>query len=81
MCEKCLYKKNCQFIAKHKTIVEGCTAFKSEAEIKTEAIKEFAERLKEQLKGTFYEVADTTCKIDNLVKELTEEKGGASDAD
>lgn len=51
MCEKCLYKNNCQFLAKHKTVeVECCTAFISEDEykvtIKNEAIKEFAERVK-----------------------------------
>lgn len=47
-CEECLYRKNCQFLASHKkTAVEGCTAFKSESGLKAEAIKEFAERLKE----------------------------------
>ena len=41
-CEKCLYRKNCQFLATHKnTTVEGCTAFESENNLKTEAIKEF----------------------------------------
>lgn len=44
-CEKCLYRKNCQFIAIHKNIiVDECTNFKSEEEIKLEAVKEFAER-------------------------------------
>lgn len=45
------------------------------AEAKTEAIKEFAERLKEQATSTFYEehkYVDTE-DIDNLVKEMTEE--------
>lgn len=45
-CEKCLYRKNCQFLATHKkTTVEGCTAFASESDLKAEAVKEFAERL------------------------------------
>lgn len=53
MCKKCLYKKNCQFLAKHKkAVVEGCTSFLSEDEykamIKAEVIKEFAERVKEK---------------------------------
>lgn len=43
-CEKCLYRKNCQFLATHKnTTVEGCTAFKSESDLKAEAFKEFAD--------------------------------------
>ncbi len=32
-CNKCLYKKNCQFLLKHKNaVVSGCTAFKDEAD-------------------------------------------------
>jgi hypothetical protein len=43
-CEKCLYRKNCQFLATHKnTIVEGCTAFESENDLRIEAAKEFAD--------------------------------------
>lgn len=45
-CEKCLYKGNCQFLETHKrAIIEGCTAFKSEAELRAEVIDEFVKRL------------------------------------
>lgn len=52
-CENCIYRKNCQFLAKHKKAkVSGCTAFVSEADFvkkaKAEAVREFAEKLKEQ---------------------------------
>ena len=49
-------------------------------EIKSEAIKEFAERLKEKCYEDFQETYsmlcpyDTDIDIDNLVKEMTEEK-------
>lgn len=46
MCEKCLYRKNCQFLAKHKTaVVEGCTAFVSETDLKRETAKEIFEEI------------------------------------
>ena len=49
-CEKCLYRKNCQFLKTHKkTTVEGCTAFESESRLKAEAVKEFAEAYKDQI--------------------------------
>lgn len=81
-CEKCLYRKNCQFIATHKNIiVDECTNFKSEEEIKLEAIKEFAE----QLKGLsiecditvgygkpYYADVVTVMAIDNCVEEISE---------
>ena len=75
-CEKCLYRKNCQFLATHKnTIVEGCTAFESENDLRIAAAKEFAERLKKKaylnddLAGLNYMVVDVD-DIDNLVKEM-----------
>ena len=40
-CEKCLYRKNCQFLAKHrKVVVADCTAFKNEADLTTETVRE-----------------------------------------
>lgn len=46
MCEKCLYRKNCQFLAKRKSCkVEGCTAFKSEKELIADTIRKMQERL------------------------------------
>ena len=78
-CEKCLYRKNCQFIAKDykvPTYACECTAFESEeefkAKVKFEAIKEFAERLKAISHP--YAPAHTQVifesQIDNLVKEM-----------
>lgn len=33
-CETCLYKKNCQFLAKHKrTVVSDCTAYENAADM------------------------------------------------
>lgn len=72
-CEKCLYRKNCQFLSKSKkAIVEDCTVFKSEEELKSEAIKEFAERLKVKTSWCFSEVF-VHKEINNLVKEMTGE--------
>lgn len=46
-CENCLYRKNCQFLSKHKNVdVVDCTAFVSETEVIKEAIIKFAEKLK-----------------------------------
>lgn len=86
MCKNCLYRKNCQFLAKHKNaVVENCTAFKSEVEyianIKSEAIKEFADKLKEIAGSSVavnngQEIYETKCynimayKLDDLVKEM-----------
>ena len=78
-CEKCLYRKNCQFIAKDykvPTYVCECTAFESEEEfkvkVKLEAIKEFAEKAVTELTANYNKeychwIDDT---IDNLVKEM-----------
>ena len=50
MCEKCLYNKNCQFLAKHnKHKVEGCTAFKSEVDFKQEVAREIFEDIEGNL--------------------------------
>ena len=75
ICEKCLYRKNCQFLLKHKkTVVEGCGVFKCENEIIAEAIKEFAERLKKEAYLTDHRVyAVLRDDIDNLVKEMVGE--------
>ena len=86
-CKECVYRGNCQFILKHKgDIVEGCTAFKSESVIKSEAVREFAERLKNKIKTecnpygkpTFdYDTSLATMRyIDNLVKEIVDNEKG-----
>ena len=50
-CETCIYRKNCQFLAKHrKAIVEDCTAFESEAELKNKTAKEIFDALDEYIK-------------------------------
>lgn len=48
------------------------------AELKTEAIKEFAERLKKEIRDAYFAYeADSQCEyIDNLVKEMTGEDNG-----
>lgn len=83
MCEKCLYRKNCQFLATHKKAeVAGCTAFVSEddyrANIKAEAIKEFVKKLDEHMgwweePDGYYTRFITLGDFAELVKEMTEE--------
>lgn len=47
-CEKCLYRKNCQFLAKHpKADVDGCTAFESEAELREQIAREIFDEIYE----------------------------------
>lgn len=79
-CENCLYKNNCQFLAKHKNAdVDDCTAFNSEVEfitkIKMNAIKEFAKRLKWRTHEISCNVSQVVTKddIDALVKEMVGE--------
>jgi hypothetical protein len=85
-CEKCLYRKNCQFLATHKnTTVEGCTAFESESALKAEVVKEFAERFEAILatyECTFIETQNWSARntilqviqeLRNLVKEMVGE--------
>lgn len=68
ICGDCLYRKNCQFLGKHKkpVVVEGCTAFVNEADFiakhTSEAIKEFAERGKWIFKNSPYEMLDIAFK-------------------
>ena len=46
MCETCLYRKNCQFIATHEnSIVESCTAYKSETDLRAEVAMEIFEEI------------------------------------
>lgn len=59
MCEKCLYRKNCQFLASRKNIAKngeltGCTAFESDDRYKLSEeaqirLKEIADALEFQL--------------------------------
>ena len=81
MCEKCLYKRNCQFLSKsRKGIVEGCTAFLSEDEynamIKKEAVKTCIKKFKKEIKdvgftlGQFWEI---NCALESVLKEMVGE--------
>ena len=46
MCENCLYKRNCQYLAKHHhSIIDSCTAFKSEADLRAEVAMEIFEEI------------------------------------
>lgn len=77
-CEKCLYRKNCQFLATHKnTTVEGCTAFESESDFKIEAVKELLEKIEKQAilseDDVYWVELDD---IYNLVKEMVGENNG-----
>lgn len=85
-CETCIYRKNCQFLAKHKKVeVIGCDAFVSEIElvtkIKWETVREFAKRLRDKACNHLVEYdeggwsdkvsAVKIDEIDDLVKEMT----------
>ena len=69
-CEKCLYRKNCQFLATHKkTAVEGCTAFKSESDLKAEAFKEFANMILSPFRNQKYlSKRDLEIIVENIAK-------------
>lgn len=81
VCEKCLYRNNCQFLARHKNVViENCTVFKNEEDfilnIKTEAYKEFEGRVRMILEKRYGKAYMRESKIigdlADLLKELTE---------
>lgn len=75
MCEKCLYRKNCQFLAKQKPCkVEGCTAFKSEKELRADTVSEIRARVAVHF-GTYCEkdqvkIADVFRLIDQIAREM-----------
>lgn len=77
MCEQCLYRTNCQFLAKHKpSNIKGCTAFKSEKELIADTVKKMQEKLHEE---AFYEILYHEERhlvnlddIDRIAKEILE---------
>lgn len=81
ICGDCLYRKNCQLLGRHKKplVVEGCTAFVNEADFiarhKSQAIKEFAERVCEGRISNDPVVIAVRC----AVKEMTEGKDAGKD--
>ena len=90
ICSDCIRYVVCENITdpSMKNIVNGCeveklcSAYKNESEIEAEAIKEFAERLKERCIDEITDNINNPCvrilydaeeTIDELVKEMTEE--------
>lgn len=83
-CEKCIYRKNCQFIASHKfAYVHGqiseCTAFEDESQAYKDgynaALKDFADALKNHdcsydIYGYHSFSAVDIDNIDDIVEEL-----------
>jgi hypothetical protein len=88
MCDKCLYRKNCQFLfntRKRKTEVAGCTAFKSEADMEMEianaifddidaslAVHAFTSKSEDYADGAY----DTIEWVDSKIDELREKYVG-----
>jgi len=73
-CEKCLYRKNCQFLAKHKkAVVEGCTAFASEADLKRETAKEIFEEIENALFNNHCVDDGTDCPTPHYFEELKDD--------
>ena len=74
-CPKCVYEYDGEVM---EYCVQGaCPNFKTVEQIKSEAVKEFAERLKEKSFQSFGNYGITrdvveVCDIDNLIKEMTE---------
>lgn len=72
-CEKCLYRKNCQYLAKHKTTeVSGCTAFWSEADFKSEIAKEIFAKINSGIDSLEYNVKTfrKTVKVEELQEQV-----------
>lgn len=45
-CKGCIYRKNCQYLAKHNPSgIDGCTAYKSEADFKREVACELFDEI------------------------------------
>ena len=73
MCEKCLYKANCQFLAKHRACkVESCTAFKSEKELKADTAKKMQERLIAEFRKDDRMNYYLRMTLDQITKEILE---------
>ena len=77
-CEKCLYKENCQFLAIHKgAIVERCTAFKSEADLRAGMVREIFEEIEKICRDyNRYEIGERGlfARLAELKKKYMEEK-------
>lgn len=84
-CEKCLYNKNCQFLAKTKAKkIVGCTAFTTLEEHDKALVEKVAQRLKEKMRkgkalhtpivGKEYIQRIIREVVDEICKEITEGK-------
>lgn len=87
MCEQCLYRKNCHFLLKRRNRqvkVAGCTAFKSEADMKMEianaifddieaslAVHAFTSKSEDYADGAYDTIEWVDSKIDELRKKHT----------
>lgn len=80
MCEKCLYRKNCQFLATHEnSIVESCTAYKSETDLRAEVAREIFDLIEDECLAYPIQEGHPTILVDarnynELKKKYTEEK-------
>ena len=79
MCEKCLYRKNCQFLAKRKPCkVEDCTAFKSEKELIADTVLKYSEKVYQLIFGFVGEKLSEqdkdyiTVRLGQIAKEMSE---------
>lgn len=84
MCEQCLYRKNCHFLLKRRdrqVKVAGCTAFKSEADMKMEianaifddieasiAVHTFTSKSEDYIDGATDTIEWVDSKVDELRK-------------
>lgn len=88
MCEQCLYRKNCHFLMKRRdrqVKVAGCTAFKSEADMKMEIVNAIFDDIEESIavhaftsKSEDYidGATDTIEWVDSKIDELREKYVG-----
>lgn len=73
LCEKCLYRKNCQYLARHKSSnISGCTVFRSEADFKNEIAREIFTTIKSGIDSLEYNVKTPrkTVKVAELKEQV-----------
>ena len=70
MCEKCLYKANCQFLARHnKAIIEDCTAFKNETDLYRDVVEKLFDEFYEIMSDNFH----MDCQIGDCIEDYYDE--------
>ena len=77
ICDECLYKKNCQYLAKHeKPSVVGCTAFCSEKDLRADIIEEYRQRVNVKMGKHTHLLGKEY--VQRILREVAKEmKGGA----